>query len=386
MVEEIGEDVDSAVGAEGVIGAAETLVARGAMTDAHVQAMVNALETVGPDYEARRAAAVIALAVAGRLDKFAVATERNGDPLKISSFGSIRNDDRYLRRLLRHWPEFVQALGSEVAVIERLEMSAETSLLPLTRDEPGAEHLFNILRKSMASSRYLSKHVQITALATFEPKSAELRTIVRNQLIFAADDSEYWGALVAAEVFAEQFSDDEELRGEVVAAFVRAPGGFAAAAALAELVLRNPDDDIENLLREKTDGVPFDAATHFKLVAALSSTDDLIEALSLLLAHLPLDVDRVQLSRWVPALLRRIEKDVALQAALQQALVDTSSSSEQASFTALLLRAGDINAGLSAHIATQVGLVRTPAMPEVGFDLVGQAFRVVEHVLVEALS
>ncbi len=298
---------------------------------------------------------------------------------------SAREDNRYLRRILRHWQEFTRALGSDSAVIDRLEISAETTLPLLTVDEPNAEYLFNVLRKSMASSRHLSKHAQTTALATFDPKSAELRTIVRNHIV-GVGNPEYWGGLIAAEVFAEQFSDDVDLRAEVVATFSREPRGFAATAALAELVLHNPDEKLENLLREKADGVHYDAATHFKLVAALSKPDNIIEALCWLLARLPLDLHQLQLSRWIPALLRRIEKDTAVQAALRLALINSSLTSEKATFMSLLLRAGTIDEGLSAHMATQVNLARTSAMPEVGFDLVAQSYRIVEHVFVEALS
>ena len=383
MLEEIGEDTDSAVAAEGVIGTAETLVARGAMTEAHVQRLTDALETVGPDYNARRATVVDALAVVGRLDKFAAATEQKGEPLRISPMGSIRVDDRHLRRVLRYWPEFSRALGGDEAVIERMEFSAETILPLLSRDEPNAEHLFGMLRKSMASSPHLAKHVQISSLATFEPRGIELRAIVRNQLLF---EGEYWGGLVAAEVFAEQFSGDAELAAEVVKALTLAPAGFAAAAALAELVLRRPDETIEKLLREKTEGVRYDAATHFKLLAALSSPDHVVEALVQLLAHLPLDVHELQLSRWVPAMVRRVERDVDLQAALGKALIASSLPSEQASFAAILSRAGGLDARANAHIQTQIGLTQPAILPEVGFDIVAQAYRVVEHVLVEALS
>ena len=85
VLEEIGEDIDGAVAAEGVFGTAQALITSGAPTGAYVQGLTDALWTVGPDYEARRAAAVNALAVLGRLDGFAGATEGNGEPLRFGS-------------------------------------------------------------------------------------------------------------------------------------------------------------------------------------------------------------------------------------------------------------------------------------------------------------
>lgn len=382
MLDEISEDTDSAVAAEGVIGTAETLVARGAATETYVQELTGALSTVGPDYDARRAAAVNALAVVGRLDKFAGATDGSGEPLKVPLTRSFRDDDRYLKRVLRSWPEYSLALGGDNAVVDRLELTVETILPLLTRDEPNAEHLFGILRMNLASSPHLAKDVLISSLAAFEPQSTELRAAVCDQLL---SRGEYWGGLVAGEIFAQQFSGDTALVQQVVEAFTRTPARFATAASLAELVLRKPDQTIERLLREKTEGLPYDAATHFKLAAALSSPDDVVEALRWLLAHLPLDMHELQLPRWVPAMARRIEGDTDLQAALGKAFICSALPSEQASFAALLLRAGAIDGHVAAHIEAQIGSARAATLPEVGFDLVAQAYRVVEHVLVEAL-
>jgi hypothetical protein len=184
------------------------------VTEVYVQRLTDALRTVGPDYDARRAAAVIALAVVGRLDRFAAATEQEGEPLKVRLTTSMGDDDRYLRRVLRLWPDFSRALGGDEAVMERLALSGETILPLLRRGERNAEHLFNILRKDMAASPHLGKHIQIGSLAAFEPQGTELRATIRDQLLGGEHRGgvrgEYWGGLVAAEVFAEQFSGDAE--------------------------------------------------------------------------------------------------------------------------------------------------------------------------------
>ena len=108
--------------------------------------MAEALHTLGPDHQERRAAAVIALAIAGRLDRFSQATDRNDEPLEVKAVPwSFREDSRYLYRMLRYWPELIEELGSEDAVMERLRIGAETALPLLNPNEPNAEHVFNIL-------------------------------------------------------------------------------------------------------------------------------------------------------------------------------------------------------------------------------------------------
>jgi hypothetical protein len=145
LLEACPEDTGSAVAAEGTFGWMEALGTRGAITADQVEAMAKAADTVGPDYEERRTAAVIGLAIAGRLDRFAQATERGGELLKVSATPMFsRDDDRYLRRVLLYWPRLIDALGSEDAVIERLAMTAESILPQINPIEPNAERLFEI--------------------------------------------------------------------------------------------------------------------------------------------------------------------------------------------------------------------------------------------------
>ncbi len=319
MLEAAREDTDGDVAAEAMFGWSETLVARGTLSDADVETMAEALHVVGPDFGARRAAAVIALAIAGRLDRFAQATEGEGKPLRLSSLGSWRADDRFLQRILRQWPNFASVLGGDEAAIGRLGMSVETILPMLSTGTTNAEYFFGIFRDRMATSPHLSTHLQIGTLATFAPRSVDLRAMVRTHLILP-EHHEYWGSLVAGEVFADQFADDAELRGEVIEAFSRQPAGIAATAAIAELMVRNPDADIKRMLNEGTRALAYDAATHFKLVAALLTPDAVIDALQQLLAHLPVDLDRLNLPRWVPTLVRRVERDAELRASFREAL------------------------------------------------------------------
>ena len=338
LLEACRDDTDSAVAAEATFGWMELLVARGSIGADEVEAMDQALETVGPGYDVRRTAAVIALAIAGRLDRFAQATEQNGELLKVNAAPMFsRQDERYIRRVLRYWPRFIEALGSENAVIERLQIKAD-SILPLINPiDPNAERLFETLTTGAAPKQLLSQHIQISALARFAPKSQEMRAMIVPLLSHWAG-TEYWGGLIAAEVFAEHYAEDTELRRHVIDHFNQRPQSFTAAA-LAELLLVTPDADVEGLLRERTAGVSYDVASHFKLMAALSRPERMVEALEKVLCNIPLDLHSLHFPRWVPAIVRRVRKDAQVRAALVAALSAGSSPSVKASLD-LLIGAG----------------------------------------------
>jgi hypothetical protein len=383
LLEACPEDSDSAVAAEGIFGWMDSLAARGAITADQVEAMAQALDTLGPDYEARRTAGMIALAIADRLDRFAQATERRGELLKVNAVPDhLHKDGRYLRRVLRYWSRLVKALGNEDAVIERLAMTPDTILPLLNPIEPNAQHLFDIVLSKAPKSPFLTKYVQINALARFAPKSPEMRALILHQLTHSGDVA-YWDGLTAAEAFAEHFAEDAELRGHVIGGFDRNPQSYAAAA-LAELLLRQPEAEIERLLREKTADVGYDVATHFKLVAALSVPERVVEALIVLLTNLPLDLYRLQLPRWVPTMVRRIEKDGEVRAALRAALTAVATPSVKVSFVSLLAQASTVGEELQAFAAAEAERSDAKSMPEVGFDLGAQAYRIVRHVLLEA--
>jgi hypothetical protein len=76
----------------------------------------------------------------------------------------------------------------------------------------------------------------------------------------------------------------------------------APAAAFAELLLRKPDAGVEGLLRERTAGLSYDVASHFKLVAALSRPERVVKALRTLLSNILLEPHDLYLPRWIPTI------------------------------------------------------------------------------------
>jgi len=379
------EDTEGSISFEATIGWVEALLARGAFETQHVEALVGELDAVGPHFDARRVTAVAGLAIAGHLDRFAIATEHQGKPLTVSTMrASFREDDRYFRRFLSRWDDLILALGSEIQVFERLDITPESALPLIDPSHPNAQRVLDLLMQMATSNMHLSKHVPMTAMARFAPNGEQMRNLIVPALT-TSNNRQYWEGLIAGEIFAEHFGEDAELRHQVEEHFVRDPQG-AGAAALAELLMRRPDPALESLLWEKTRGTKHDIATHFKLVAAMSAPKIVVEELEEILTADLSEIHDRHFPRWVPAIVRRIEKDSAVQDLLHAAITPTAPASVKASFTSLLSRASGVDERLRAIAVRELDRMKSRGMPEVGFDLSSQTYRLVRQVLIEVIG
>ena len=380
-------DTESAVSTEATIQWMEALVSRNAVSEQQIEAMVTDLDAVGPDFGARRLAAVVALVASGHVDRFAQAIGKKGEPLDVAVGGRtlLRESERIVGHLLRYWVPLTSGLGGQEAVMQRLGLSPDALLPQLSPNEPNARAVFELLIKVAQTVPSMGRYIQMNALAKFSPQSDALRSMVLARLTVPTQ-GEYWDGLIAGEIFAEQFATDDEMRTAVVAAFERNPYNFAAAAALAELLVHDNDTDLKALVRQKATGHNYDIATQFKLIAALSSPDKVVVALRQLLANLPIELYELRLQRWVPALMRRIERDAELQSAFLQALAPNTPSSIKASFVSLLGQAVGPSTALTEYVSAELRRANTASFPEIGFDLRSQTHRVVAHLLTETLA
>lgn len=382
ILESCQNDSNGAIALDSTTGWVKSLVARNAITNENIENLTGALRTVGPDYPSRRLAAVLALASANRLDVFANATDHDKKPLKIEALGGVYGDgNTNLLKVLRIWPQIVASMKEEA--LERLAIGAETILGQLDPSQPNAEILFNILIEEAPDCRHLSKYDYINALAKFKPKSDGLRNLILDQLT-KPEQSEYWGSLVAGEIFAEQFSHDMEMRRLIIEEFEQNPTGNAATA-LAELILREKNSEIKELLLDKTKDVDFDIASHFKLVAALSQPESILNQLRKFLNDIPLDIFNLQISRWMPAMIRRFENDHQVRSVVQETLSAKSSSSEKVSFVSMLINSSSANKSLKDFANAELQNSGSINMPKIGFDLMSQEYRIVNQVIIEVL-
>lgn len=388
------QDSEGSVAAEAIVGRVEAELTRGDLKAEDIDYLESELQAVGPDNEFHRAAGLVGLTLSGHLDRFAKAKRYDGKPLEIRTNPRLGNDDSMLRRLLPYWRELTKALGGEEQVWERLELSAETTLRMMQPGTPNAEHLFRLLLAKVPTTMHVRDHDVIAAIARFAPQSDEMLAKIRPLLLergghgyrgMGRSYGDYWASLATTEIFAEHFSDDTNLKNEIIEVFVAEPRSGTAAGALAELILRKPDAEIHKLLHGKARGINYDTATYFKIIAAVAPPEFVIERLSDLLEGAR-NLNDLSLNYWVPALIRRIKSDEPFQELLYEALAQGLSSSVQVSFPALLGKATGTTDRLRKFAATELTRLEQQDVPLVGFDLTASRHRLGFHVLTDLIS
>lgn len=373
----VTDDEDANVAAEGAVAWAEVVKSRDGATIADVEELRQRLFTMGSDFDQRRATALIALATLDRVDVFVDAVEIKGEKFKINlARPSYRGDDRYLRWMLRYWPELVKKLGGVEATIERLALSPEALLDLLKTDMPHSAEMYKLMMDRAPQYKHVRAHAILTAMARFEPQCSRLRGELRHWLL-GDDHGEYWGGLVAAEIFAEQFAQDAALRADIVSAL---DTNEFAVAALAEYLLRHRDDALAAILHEKTLKKRFSLPIIFKLCAALSPPERLIALLEDTVSKPPVNTYILHLQRWAPAIVRRVERDPKVQDALTQTIGQTSAPM-QVTAAALLSAAGAVGGEFRTRAEAEIVRQRDLSAPETGFDLLAQRFRLVSEAL-----
>jgi len=379
------QDTDGLVCGESIIGWVEAALARGPVPNDEIQWLENELYTGGPGYEKRRTAAVIGLLLTGNIDRFMRAKRYDGKPLDVGINPDLTKDDLYLRRLLPRWPELMQALGGEKEILERFEMTPERTLKSMHAGVPNADRLFALLMEQMPQAQHVHNSDLIAALAELEPRGEAMRDLLTSMLTSAfraRTVGDHWAELRAGEIFAEHFRGDQELRGKVLDAFNANPENAAAAGALAELLLREDDPGLADLLVEKVRGRRYSVGTHFKLMAALASCEAFIESVTEFLTQ-DIDPDSWSLPYWTPALVRRVKLDGELQEKMYTALAEADSTSLKVTFSALLGRGMGPADNLSQYARDEMRKLQHEPVPAIGFDLSSNAHRPLFQVLTE---
>jgi hypothetical protein len=365
------QDTDGLICSEGIIGWVEAALMRGPLPEDDLQWLENELNTVGPEYQKRRTAAVIGLLLAGNIERFARAKRYDGKLLDVEATPGLTRDDTYLRRLLPRWEELTHALGNEQEVLDRFNINPERTLRAIHTGIAGADRLFALLMDRVPGAQHVHNSVLIAALSAMAPQSKHMRDLVASLLLSPFRGStlgDHWAELRAGEFFAEYFRGDQELREKVIGAFKANPHNSAAAAALAELLLREHDPEVGTLLAEIVSGRRYGLGAHFKLIAALSSPDGIIESLEELLTK-NIEPHEWSLPYWVPSLVRRIKIDSELQERMHAALCKADSISLKLNLCSLLSRGGGPADKLKQYAVEELRTLEANSIPAIGFDL-----------------
>jgi hypothetical protein len=387
-------DTDGTVCGEAIIGWTESSIANNSLEKTKIDYLVSELQAVGPEYDHRRAAAVIGLGLANNVATFAASRDHQGNPERINlgHAALINRDDRYLRRMLPLWDRFSVALGGDDEVLRRLELSAETCLGVLTPGIRNAEKLFNLLVETIPSSRHVHKHDHIAALARFAPESDAMRELIMPLLLTRGfipgqgfTNVDVWAGMIAADLFAEHFADSPVLLRQVTDVFVTNPSMPFAASALAEVVLRQQDPELGEMLADRVAGEPYPMVSSFKLLAAVASGEEIVQQLLMLMSKDLSHTASWNCSYWVPSLLRRIEQEPEVAEKLIEAVPTTTSVSTRISFLALACRSGNGRLKYRQALIDEAERLSKETAPSVGFDVTSGSKRLAAHVIQELL-
>ena len=384
LLAEARRDTHGATAAEAVMAWTDACVARNTFGKDERDFLADELEAVGAEFKYRRAAAVAGLAITDNLAIFANLKDYQGklQDVHLCRLGWREESDRCLKRVLACWGRVTSALGGEEAALTRLGLSPEDTFAVLNPGTPNAERVF-LLLDARATSRQLDR---LRAMQRFAPDSPAMRKLIEPLLLqrgstrrLPRSNSEAWPAMIAAEIFADHFAQSE-LRQLVIDLFISDPESDCAAAALAETALRERDASLEELLREKAKGVQYELVTSLRIMAAIGNIVDPLEWLFKEYAKEPA---LWNCSYWVPAFLRRIERDEQAADEIIKALDHVPSS--RLSKLALLGLGCKDKAKTRRVLGAALRDYETPPVPVIAFDVTANAYRLAAHAVRELL-
>jgi NACHT domain len=379
------QDTDGLVCAESIMGGVEATLARGPLPEEDVRWLVDELDTVGPEYEKRRMAAVVGLLLTGNIERFTDKKRYDGKPLDVAVNPDLTKEDIYLRRLLPRWTELSKALGGEAEVMDRFEITPERTLGSLHAGIPQVNRLFDLLMDKAPSAPHLHKNDLIGTLAAFAPSGAKMRELLASMLRASSHGrtiGDLTAMLRAGQVFADYFRDDPTLRTLAIDAFNANPTNTMATGALAELLLREDNRGLADSVFARVRNQRYDSGTNFKLMAVFASNEAIIETIADLLAN-DIEPHSWAFPYWVPALVRRIAADHTLQADIRAALVQANTASVKVTLSALLGRAMGPADSVRHYAVKELDKLEQNPLPIIGLDLTTNSYRPLFQVLTE---
>ena len=377
-------DTDGATAGEAVIAWTDVCVARDAVGPTEVEFLVDELGALGPEYEHRRAAAVAGLAIADKLAAFAARKDHTGKALDVDVGHLIALDksDRYIKRILPRWDQVAAVLGGDEAALARLELTPESTLPILDPGTPNARRIFDLLEGKHDAR--LTLNTRLAALRRFAPEGEAMRGLIESLLRRGGStagerlsNKERWPYLMAAEIFAEHFARSD-LRQLAIDQLSADPSSECAAAALAETTLRDRDAALEALLAEKVKDRNYDLVTAFRLAAAVGN---IVGALEWLLEKDPSEFYGYNCAYWVPAVLRRIERDDGVADALIKAADNAPSASARLSELTLLGQGCKDKSKTRPVVERALQAYESADAPVVAFDVTTESFRLAAHAM-----
>ena len=339
------------------------------------------LNAIGPRLDERRQAAFATSVIIGRLDLL-----DNAD----ASFGvrrvGPRTHNEVLRLVATEWPVLAAHFGGDDQALAALKINPPELFGIFPSYVEGAPE-FKALALRIVEEKF-QNGAPAGALRFIErarPGTGYLRELCIKS--FGYDGPTNWGsysaALTAGEILGRNFAGDQQTETELLARLGASPRSPGVIAAICE---GWPNTSTFEALRSQLGQSPrLGIALHYKVASIASSADTLTDALAWGATELVGDLWEAN-SYWIPNIIRRIQCDDEMCAAMQGRLSGQASPGVKASFPRLLGRARGVSDELRAWCISECERAKTDLVGEVGLDLVAGQARLVTLSLFDLLA
>ena len=351
------------------------------VSEQYLDELKRELNAIGPRMDARRQGAFASLLILERLDCLKDADRTFG----VGGIGSHRHHE-VLRLVATEWRALAAYCGGDNETLAALGVNHGSFF------DTFGDYLETSLEIKALALRLIDDHLRASApaaalklLERARPTSGYLREICLKSL--AHDGPINWpvfsAALTAGEVLSRNFVGDEPTESELLQRVNTNPHSPGLIAAIADgwagtLLM-------EALKANLQQGVGLPVAVHFKLIAAVSTPERFVEALSRGANELRGDLWEA-IPYWIPRVIHRLRADEDAFVQTQDALFSAPSPGLKASFPRLLSRAKGFSDELRDWSAAECRRAQGDTIGEVGFDLIAGERRIVVQSLFELLA
>ena len=381
LLSKYDEDIDMNVKTLGAIGYAASVKRRGNVPSELLDKLNKRLLVIGPDHQERRQAAFSALLELNRLD--IAKNAWSGDEMRNMDFGIVLQTNlRLAAHLARHWDQ-VSKMFSE-SFLEQVGWVPDeflTEMAAYTTDPDLLDKIIDGLtggrqkRPTASSLRICARQWRGT------PRLRELcLTLVRDFHVNHWTDAA--AGIVAAEILAEQFTNDTETFSKLESLVTQ---GKISSALVIALSVGWPDSQAWKQLSEQVEMPRLLFPAGFYLLAASSPPDEFVVKVSTIMAKFRGDIWEFPPS-CSRAVATRFVRDKQVRELAFSRLEAQPTSFEKVNFPCFLLQNDDQPERLRTWIRSEIKRQSEGKhLAEIALDLSTGTVRSVSHVLLEHL-
>jgi hypothetical protein len=352
------------------------------VSDQYLDEIRRELNAIGPRLNERRQAAFAASVIIDRLDLLDHADKFLG----VGRVGGLRRHTEVLRLVATEWRVLAAYFGGDDQALAAFKINPRDLFDILPSYVEGAPE-FKALALRTVEERF-QNGAPAGALRFVErvrPATGYLRELCIKSLGHSGltNWGSYSAALTAGEILGRNFAGDQQTETELLARLGAGPSSPGVIAAICE---GWPNTSTFEALRSQLGQSPrLPIPLHYKVASIASSADTLTDALAWGATELAGDLWEGN-PFWVPTIIRRIQSDDEICAAMQRRLSQQSSPGVKVSFPRLLGRARGMSDELRIWCVSECERAKTGVVGEVGLDLVAGQARLVTLSLYDLLA